>query len=76
MKHTDKFGAAAADEIARFVWAQSTALKQVIEKEDIDCEFELRRSYDVFKSEDEAARMETKWKEYLSKDCEWTTNVH
>jgi glycine/D-amino acid oxidase-like deaminating enzyme len=75
MKHTDKFGAAAADEIARFVWAQSPALKGVIEKEAIDCEFELRRSYDVFKSEDEAAQMETKWKEYLSKDCKWTANV-
>lgn len=76
MKHTDKFGAAAADELARFVWAQSPALKVVIEKEDIDCEFELRRSYDVFKSEEDAANMEARWKEYLAKGCEWTSNVH
>lgn len=76
MKHTDKFGTAAADDFARFVWAQSTALKEVIEKEDIDCEFELRRSYDVFKSEDEVAKLEAKWKEYLAKGCEWTSNVH
>lgn len=76
MKHTDKFGVAAADELARFVWAQTPALKEVIEREDIDCEFELRRSYDVFKSADEAARLEAKWKEYLSKGCEWTSNVY
>lgn len=76
MKHTDKFGVTAADELARFVWAQSPALKEVIEREDIDCEFELRRSYDVFKSEAEAARLEAKWKEYLSKGCEWTSNVY
>ncbi|POS75970.1 FAD dependent oxidoreductase [Diaporthe helianthi] len=76
MKHTEKFGAAAADEFAHFVWAHSSALKEVIEKEEIDCEFELRRSYDVFKSEDEAARMEAKWKDHLSRGCQWTSNVH
>ncbi|KAK2604647.1 hypothetical protein N8I77_007560 [Diaporthe amygdali] len=75
MKMTDKFGVAAADEWARFVWAQTPALKEVIEREGIDCEFELRRSYDVFKSESEAARLEAKWKEYLAKGCEWTSNV-
>lgn len=76
MKHMDKFGTAAADDLARFVWAQSPALKDVIEREDIDCEFELRRSYDVFKSEDEAEKLEAKWKDYLAKGCEWTSNVH
>lgn len=76
MTQTDKFGTAAADQLARFVLAQIKALKEVIEKEAIDCEFELRRSYDVFKSESEAARLEVKWKGYLAKDCEWTSNVH
>ncbi|KAI3400623.1 hypothetical protein diail_2335 [Diaporthe ilicicola] len=76
MKQTDRFGAVAADEFAGFVWGQISALKEVVEKEDIDCEFELRRSYDVFKSEAEAAELGSKWKGYLAEGCGWTSNVH
>ena len=76
MKLTETFGEKAAEEVSRFVKAQIYALKDVIEREHIDCEFELRRSYDVFKSESDARDIEASWKrEFLDKGYEWTKDV-
>ncbi|KAK7735945.1 hypothetical protein SLS53_007324 [Cytospora paraplurivora] len=55
-------GEHAAEELSRFVKAQIYALKDAVEKEHIDCEFELRRSYDVFRSEGDARRIEASWR--------------
>ncbi|KUI55502.1 putative oxidoreductase OrdL [Cytospora mali] len=70
------FGRDAAEEWSRFVKAQIYALKDIVEKEHIDCEFELRRSYDVFKSEGDASEMEASWRrEFLGNGYEWTKDV-
>lgn len=45
---TRRFGEEAATEALNFSRAHVYALKKVVEEEGIDCEFELRRSYDVF----------------------------
>ncbi|KAK7923501.1 FAD dependent oxidoreductase [Apiospora marii] len=58
-------GVEAADQSAALVRAQIDALKALVEKEQLDCEFELRRSYDVFLHADEARAMEGRWRECL-----------
>ena len=54
-------GAAAAEEFAAFVNKQIYALKDTVGREELDCEFELRRSYDVFL---DTAGAETEEKEF------------
>lgn len=77
MKVAETFGRTATEEMAHFVKAQIYALKDVVEKEHIECEFELRRSYDVFKSEEDAREMDAVWKrDYLGNRYEWTRDVH
>jgi glycine/D-amino acid oxidase-like deaminating enzyme len=46
-KYTDKYGAQAAAEVARFESSQIYAVKAVVEKEKIDCDFVLTRAIDV-----------------------------
>ncbi|KAK8021646.1 FAD dependent oxidoreductase [Apiospora arundinis] len=65
-------GVEAADQFAALVRAQIVALKDLVETEELDCEFELRRSYDVFLHADEAREMEAKWHECLQKGYTWT----
>lgn len=65
-------GVETADQFAALVRAQIDALKAVVEKEQLDCEFELRRSYDVFLHADEAREMEAKWRECLQQGYPWT----
>lgn len=77
MKLAETLGRKASDEWARFVKAQIQALKEAVEREHIDCEFELRRSYDVFISEDDAREVEAAWRRgYLGNGYEWTGDVH
>ena len=47
-----KYGTEVASEIAQFHLAQITALKTVVETERIRCDFQLRRSFDVYLDED------------------------
>ena len=51
---TQRFGEQAATEALNFSRAHVYAIKKVVEEEEIDCEFELRRSYDVFCNDGEA----------------------
>ncbi|KAF4312646.1 FAD dependent oxidoreductase [Botryosphaeria dothidea] len=60
-----QLGAAAGAALAAFVDAQIDALKAAVEKEQglaAECEFELRRSYDVFFDAADAAWMEGQWR--------------
>lgn len=50
------------------------ALKDVVEKEDIPCEFELRRSYDTFSSKSDAQTMKAAFQRCLERGDEWTRN--
>ena len=53
-----KYGPSAAAEVVAYQLNQLTALKEVVEKEKIDCEFSLTRSFDVFFDEDHAREMQ------------------
>lgn len=72
IKHAKSIGAAATDQLARFVQANIYALKDVVVKERIPCEFELRRSYDAFTSESGAQEMEASFRACLERGDEWS----
>ncbi|GAB7356819.1 hypothetical protein MBLNU459_g7700t2 [Dothideomycetes sp. NU459] len=68
-------GLEAAEEYAAFVNNQIHALEDVIINEHIDCEFELRRSYDVFINTNEAEEATKLFQESLAAKQSWTRNV-
>ena len=49
-----RHGVSTAEEYAAFINEQIYALKEVVEREHLDCEFELRRTFDVFLDDVEA----------------------
>jgi glycine/D-amino acid oxidase-like deaminating enzyme len=55
-----------SESLAAYVDAQINALKDVVERERISCEFELRRSYDVFLNQEEAESVRASWARYSS----------
>ena len=65
-------GVAVADEFASFVNEQIYALKDVVEREGLDCEFELRRSYDVFLDDLEAQNVKSQFRASLAAGHKWT----
>lgn len=71
----ERHGAEAAQEIAAFVNEQIYAIKDVVESEGLDCEFELRRSYDVFLDESEAREAEKLFGDSLKTKQKWTRYV-
>jgi len=69
-----KQGAEAANVYGTFVNDQIYALKRVVEKEKLDCEFELRRSFDVFLDAKEASDVKADFEACLNEDQAWTRN--
>lgn len=72
LQFADKLGPTAANAIWRFVADHIDALKDVVEKEGLECEFELRRSFDVFTSADDARSMEKRFHEARDRGDAWT----
>jgi len=70
-----RYGAVMAEEIAAFVNEQIYALKEIVEAEGIDCEFELRRSFDVFIDEKEAEEATRFFREGVRAKARWVRNV-
>ncbi|KAH7036807.1 FAD dependent oxidoreductase [Macrophomina phaseolina] len=73
-----RFGPAAASAFASFVAAQTAALKHVVEQEDglaAECEFELRRTYDVFTQEEDAQWAEDEWRRVLERGDAWARDM-
>ncbi|KAI0015548.1 FAD dependent oxidoreductase [Xylariomycetidae sp. FL0641] len=68
----ETLGPAAAEAFLRFSHAHIGALKDVVAREGLDCEFELRRSFDVFAGEAEAARVREAWDAALARGEAWT----
>ena len=64
-----------ATEIRDLCIAQIYALKHIVEKEGLDCEFELRRSYDVFLDETEAEEVRKKFDANVKAGERWTQDV-
>jgi len=69
------FGLEAAMEFRDLVAEQIYALKDVVETEGLDCEFELRRSYDVFIDAAEAEIVRGDFLAALRKKERWTRDV-
>ncbi|OJD35972.1 fad dependent oxidoreductase superfamily protein [Diplodia corticola] len=55
-RYTALFGAEAADELAAFESSQVLAVKELVEREGIDCDFGLTRAVDVCLDADHAAK--------------------
>ena len=54
--YIEKYGVEAAAEISNHEVAHIQAIKKLVEKEDIDCDFTLTRTFDVFLDEDFARK--------------------
>ena len=65
-------GPKAAESFADYVRAQIYAIKDIVEQEGLDCEFELRRSYDVFLSNDKRSTLKHRWDEAVKRGDRWT----
>ncbi|GAP88120.1 putative FAD dependent oxidoreductase [Rosellinia necatrix] len=63
--------AGVGDGLVAFVDAHIDAFKDVVERERIDCEFELRRSYDVFLNEKDAASLRESWAHHSARGEPW-----
>ena len=70
-----RFGEGPATEALNFSRAHVYALKKVVEEEGIDCEFELRRSYDVFCNDGEAEAARQYVQASQSAGKQWTDDV-
>lgn len=64
--------AEAADEYAAFISDLMHGLKTVVEKEKLDCEFEVRRTFDVFLDEKDAKEVGDLYRESVAKGHRWT----
>ncbi|KAI1360107.1 FAD dependent oxidoreductase superfamily protein [Xylaria arbuscula] len=62
LKVLEKEGPEIVDDFVAYVGAQIDAYQDVVEREGLDCEFELRRSYDVYANEKEATALREAWK--------------
>ncbi|KAF4313992.1 putative FAD dependent oxidoreductase superfamily protein [Botryosphaeria dothidea] len=62
-KYTALFGAAAADELALFEASQVLAVKELVERERIDCDFVLTRAVDVCLDAEHAAKCKREYRE-------------
>lgn len=61
-KVLDEYGKDAAVEIAEFHIKQIYAMKEVVDREALDCDFLLTRSFDVFMNDGQATREENEVK--------------
>lgn len=69
------YGSAAAGEIVKFVRANIYGVKRVVEKEQIQAEAELRRSFDVSLNNDDAKVVQREFQEQLESGFPLTEDV-
>lgn len=65
LKYTRKYGAEAAASFARFEAANVLAVRDLVEKEQIDCDFVLTRAIDAYLDDDHAKATEDIYRELL-----------
>jgi hypothetical protein len=70
-KTIKKFGVDAANEFAAFVSAQKYLMKDAVDREELTCEFEMRRSYDVFVDQEEARAAEELYRTATKEGQAW-----
>ncbi|KAI0861129.1 FAD dependent oxidoreductase [Xylaria cubensis] len=71
LNQLERGGLEKAEELIAFVGAHVDAFKDVVERERLDCEFELRRSYDVYMSEKEASSVRESWARHSVRGGSW-----
>jgi len=70
-----KLGHAIVDEFQAYVLRIIDGLKEVVEEEELDCEFELRRSFDVQTDREASKQMKQMYDESRKRGQKWTKNV-
>ncbi|KAL3418561.1 FAD dependent oxidoreductase superfamily protein [Phlyctema vagabunda] len=65
LKYSHQYGAENAAEVARFEAANIPAVKDLVEKENIDCDFHLTRAIDVCLDEEQAKETITSYRELV-----------
>lgn len=65
----------AADECVAFVYSQGHLMKEAVDREGLDCEFELRRTYDVFVDEQDAKDAEETYRTAVEEGHKWVKEV-
>ncbi|KAG9659312.1 FAD dependent oxidoreductase, partial [Aureobasidium melanogenum] len=70
-KMIKNFGVDAANEFAAFVSAQKYLMKDAVDREELTCEFEMRRSYDVFVDQEEARAAEELYRTATKEGHAW-----
>ena len=73
--YIDRAGARAGAEIAEFEIAHLTAMKKVIEEENIDCDFTLARSFDVWCNRDAAEKAKAVYDYMVSRKFDYMEDV-
>ncbi|KAI0436993.1 FAD dependent oxidoreductase superfamily protein [Xylaria telfairii] len=71
IKVAERDGLKQAEKFVAFIGAHIDTFKDVVERERLDCEFELRRSYDVYMNEKEAASMCESWAQHSARGEAW-----
>lgn len=75
-KHIKKYGARAAVEVANFEASQVLAVKDLVEQEQIDCDFVLTRACDVILDEKLASETEAAYAELVKSGVADLRDVH
>ncbi|KAF2089926.1 FAD dependent oxidoreductase [Saccharata proteae CBS 121410] len=75
-KYSKMFGKDAATEIALFESSQVYAVKDLVEKEKIDCEFTLTRAVDVCLDEEHAAKCKKEFDELVARKAPSVRDVY
>lgn len=73
--YIDRAGARAGAEIAEFEIAHLRAIKKVIEEENIDCDFTLARSFDVWCNRDAAEKAKAVYDDMVSRKFDYMEDV-
>lgn len=71
----DKEGGRRRTELQNYVTNVALELKRIAEAENLDCEFELRRSFDVYTDTNEAEAFHKRYEIARKKEEAWTRNV-
>jgi hypothetical protein len=68
-------GLEAANSLAAFVKAQQYHMKDAVERENIDCESEIRRTYDVYIDEEDAKEAEELYRTAITEGHQWARDL-
>ena len=70
-----KYGKSKVDQIQAYVHGVIDGIKCIVEEEGLDCEFELRRSFDVQLDPEESTRLKKVYEESRKAGSLWTKNT-